>query len=200
MELNSTIVPRMREKPIEGPAIPLRIALPQHTKLGPSMRALANDQQRLFVCALLELGDADYRRAALAAGYTSNSDTSLYQTAMRLAHDEKVQDAIFEESKRRLQTGLILATNAVLKIVKGEGPTGQPVAARDQLRAAEMIFNRCGLPAETKGEVVHKHVDATDAERLQNVVRMAKELGIDPKKLLGSRGIVIDAEFTEVDK
>ena len=48
--------------------------------------------------------------------------------------------------------------------------------------------------------MVHKHVDATDAERLQNVVRMAKELGIDPKKLLGSRGIVIDAEFTEVDK
>jgi phage terminase small subunit len=188
----------MPEKPpaISGPPVEVRVVLPPENKFGPAMRALKDPKKQLFVLALLKFGDVDYTRAAKAAGYTALTQEGLYATGHMLAHDPKIQTAIVEEAKKRLQAGVILAVTRVIDVLN------DPLAAhRDHLRAAEMVMSRVGMPAESKNEILHTHETVGEPERLARIIAYSKELGIDPVKLLGNRGVTItDAEFTEVAK
>ena len=170
------------------------------------MRA-CTERQRLFVLNLLEYGDDNFTRAAQAAGYSdpgAHSNT-IHSTAYRLAHDPRVQEAYQEESKKRLNSGLILATSSLVQHVKSAD-------AKVSLKAIEMILNRGGLHAQSEHKVTVAHT-LTDEEIVANTIMMARAMGIDPALMLGQAGYkmpaiedhsgqampeVVDAEFEEI--
>lgn len=158
-------------------------------RLGPAMRAL-NERQRQFVFALLEQGTTNYTRAAAVAGY-GNTDESRKVIAHRLAHDPKILAAMQEEGKSRITAGVVMAASELVRIAEDSNtPT------REKLRALEMIMNRGGLHAmtESRQTIVHETDEGAAVARIRD---LAATLGLDPKKLLGSVGVV-DAEFIEV--
>lgn len=155
-------------------------------------------RQRGFVVAMLELGNTNYQRAAMLAGYSMDNKKAAAVTGHRLAHDDRVQSAIQEEATRRLNASVIMAVSTLVQIA--EDPKTQ---TKDRLKAIEMIANRTGLHATTEHRVQVEHV-TTNEETLERLARLSKVLGLEPAKLLGSIGAkivgdkIIDAEFTEV--
>jgi phage terminase small subunit len=150
-----------------------------------------SEYQRAFVTAILDRPSIDQWEAAQLAGYSGDRQT-LRVTGHRLAHDSKVQEAMYEEAKKRMKSGSLEAVSVLLEIVRG----GNGALAKDRLKAVEMLLNRVGLHAlsEHKVQVEHTVDDATMIDRIR---RLAIEQGLDPVKLLGSAG-VIDVEFKEV--
>ncbi len=164
---------------------------------GPAMKAL-NRRQQLFVIAVLDLGSTNYTRAARMAGYEQTTDEGMRVTAFRLAHNDKVVLALNEEARRRLMASAPMAISELVKIA--EDPTDR----KYQLKAIEMVLNRTGHHAltEHKVEVAHTY---SDQQTIQRIFALAKQLQMDPVKLLGSAGVkvgekgeVLDAEFSEV--
>ena len=162
---------------------------------GPAMRA-CNDRQRRFVISLLETGSDNYTLAARMAGYSGTGNT-ISVTAYRLSHDPKIQAAIQEEAKRRIQAGLILATSTLMVHVKNAD-------AKVSLKAIEMILNRGGIHAQSEHKVTVEHTMNED-EMVRSIQVMAKQMGVDPAKLLGDAGYaltdqsnVVEGEFVEV--
>lgn len=176
------------------------VPLPDDAALGPAMSALPTDNQRAFVCALLEHGDNDHTRAAIAAGFTGTPNT-LRVTAHRLAHDERVLAAMHEESVRRLNTGKIMAVSSLLTLARSAAKDS------DKLKAIEMILNRTGLHAQSEHKVTVNDVSRTDAAMIDRIKQLAGKMGLDADKLLGEQPgqskstalTVIEAEFTEVE-
>lgn len=165
-------------------------------KLGPAMRKLRPEHQ-LFVHHLMELGPeaGNFSRAAAMAGYDLDitSDKTLRQKANRLANDEAIQDAIREESIRRLGSHAALAVTTIIDVM-----TGQGTSAKDKLAAANMLLGRVGLPAVTEQKISVTH-QVDEQDMIGRISLLAKGLGLDPRKLLGSTTpTVIEAEFTEV--
>lgn len=170
------------------------IELPPDGQLGPAMRSLASDQQRRFVTALLTLGDSNFVRAAMLAGYSAPDRDLLELGAQRLAHDPRVQAAIAEEAKRRLSAGMIAAVSTVLTVL-----TTAPKNS-DRLKAAEIILNRTGLGEASSQTVHHVHHGESDKGALERIKMLALKLGVDPIKLLGNAGVLIEGEAVEVDE
>lgn len=156
--------------------------------LGPAMLAIL-PQQRAFVYALVETGGQDNTKAAALAGYGGTPGSTRVQ-AHRLAHDPKVLDAIREVADERLRSGAILGAEVLIEIAKD--PTH-----KDRFRSAVELMNRAGMLVATRIEhrVVHQHDDAALIARVQE---LAKTLDMDPKLLLGSAGVITDAEFEVV--
>lgn len=159
-------------------------------QLGPAMQALT-DKQRRFVVNMLELGGGPgkYLDCAVRAGY-SGEKNSLAQTVHRLVHDEKIQNALQEEAKRRLKAGAVMAVSGLLQLAEEEG-----ISPKDRLRAYEMILNRTGLPSQTEQKVTVEH-RMSDHELVNRVQQLAKTLGIDPAKLLPAP--VEEAEYVDI--
>lgn len=164
-------------------------------KLGPAMRALPTDRMRAFVTFLVTTGQNNHAAAARAAGYQGNEDT-IKVTGHRLAHDERVINALHEEGKRRMQSAAVLAAGVLVNLAND--PTDKKV----QLRAAEALLNRVGLHATTE-HIVSRGEDS--GGMIENIKRLAAELGLDAVKLLGAYGVsekkkaeAIDTEATEV--
>ena len=111
---------------------------------GPAMRAITDMQQR-FVIAMLDLANGNYTEAAKVAGYSpGGSEMGLRSTAYRLAHDEKVQAAIQEESQKRLNVAGMMALNRLIALADGVEEGGK-IDRKVQLKAVEMVLNRSGL-------------------------------------------------------
>lgn len=164
---------------------------------GPAMKALTPLQQR-FVIACLELGTTNYTRAAIAAGYKDNGGKSINVLAARLAHNERVIAALNEEAHRRLMASAPMAISELVKIAETEQDK------KYKLKAIEMVLNRTGHHATTEHKVEVKH-EYSDGEAVSRIFALAKQLQLDPVKLLGSNGVkvddkgqIIDAVFTEV--
>jgi len=165
---------------------------------GPAMRS-CNDRQRRFVISLLETGSDNYTLAARMAGYSGTNNT-MSVTAYRLSHDPKIQAAIQEEAKRRLNAGLILATSTLVQHVKN-------LDAKVSLKAIEMILNRGGLHAQSEHKVTVEH-QMNEQETVNAIVMMANKMGVNPAQLLGEAGYklpaltdqsnVVEGEYTEV--
>lgn len=150
------------------------------------MRALPTDNMRRFVLELTQPtrdGETNYTEAARRAGYTDGP--ALKVTAHRMAHDERIQAAILEETHRRLGAALPMATAAVVKVLA----TGK---ANEQLKAAEMIYNRAGVIVKTEHTVKVEKVMSNE-EKVSHAIDLATKLGLDPKALLGKAGIQIEA-------
>lgn len=150
------------------------------------MQALKTDRQRAFVVALLEYGNANHTQAAIRAGF---SEQSAGVTGYRLAHDPAIQEAIREEGQRRLGGAVIAAASFLVQTIGDEG-----AQRKDRLKAAEMLFNRTGLPAQSEHKVTVEHT-MSQSEQLGAIKELATKLGLDYKSLVGD---AIDVEFTEV--
>lgn len=162
-------------------------------KLGPAMKNL-NERQRAFVVAMIEMGGINYTRAALAAGYGNGNDESAAVQGNRLAHDENVLAAIHEEAQRRMRSGAVMAVQTLLEIANDHGAEN-----KDRLKAVDMILNRSGLHAVTEHNVKVERHDITDEGMVKRIKLLAEKQGLDPSRLLGSIGVTVDAEFSEVE-
>ena len=160
---------------------------PDEPRLGPKMLAL-NNRQRAFVSALMALGTNNYSRAAAEAGYGGESRKGLAVIAHRLAHDQRIQEAMHEEAERRMHANAIMATSVVADLL----------ASADEgirLKAATAVLNRTGFHERTERRIVVE--DARDDEAIKKrIMAAASQLGLDPHSLLGANATlpVIDVE------
>lgn len=164
--------------------------------MGPAMSALT-PKARAFVIAVVEMGGAinQMHTAAEVAGYSGESKNSLYVQAHRLAADPRIQEAILEEARARCKSASLLAVSQMIDIL-------QDTKAKHSTRlaAASRVAAIAGMDPATqmlvKSEVT---VNVTIKEQISQVKALAKDLGIDPAKLLGRAGVTIEGEFTEAE-
>ena len=176
----------------------MAVLLPEAAELGPAMRALPTDRMRAFVVAMHEnalRGDDTQGSAAKSAGFSGDM-ASLRVTGYRLAHDERIQEAMKEEGHRRLGALVPLATGRLAEILRG-------AAAKDAMRAITAVLNRTGMPERSDHTVTVRH-EKSEADKIQQALELAKMLGIDITAALGEAapkdvGPVLDAEFVVVE-
>jgi phage terminase small subunit len=156
---------------------------------GPALAAL-NERQQLFVRALVETGCSN-TRAAEMAGFSGDRAT-LKATGWRLAHDARVQVAIHEQASRLIRSSAIMAVHVLEELA-----SGSYYEPRVRLKAATELLSRSGLSAITEHHVQVEHT-VNEAQQVASIRRLADQLGLDPAKLLGNVGYVVDAEFVEV--
>ena len=186
---------------------PMTVVLPDEGTFGPAMLALPSDRQRAFVLALLEQGGrGGFQRAYIQAGYSGEGGV-VRVSAWKLAHDDRIQEAIREEAQKRLGGAGILATSVLVEMLNDDA-TKKPLRAK----IAGMILNRVGLHEKTEHKVSVKK-EMTEADKLAAIEKLAGILGVDAKTLLGEQYSLqadkqiskpahdmVDAEFTVVEE
>ena len=166
-----------------------RARLPPEGKLGDCMKVLS-ERHQLFVVALLDQGsEVNLTAAAESAGYKGRESGGLRVTAHHLARDPKILAALQEEARKRMKLGTVVASALLNEFIMDK-----EVDARVRLKAAGMVLDRGGLPAQVGVNVQHTHTLGRD-EKLLRVMELAKAQGLDPKQLLGS---LIDVTQEEV--
>jgi hypothetical protein len=167
--------------------------LPDGAQLGPAMAKL-NQRMQLFVIACLDLGGVkNHTKAARFAGYAGDPLT-LKVTGHRLAHDPNVQAALLEEAKKRIQASTVAAANLVEEVV-----SNPKYDVRDRLKAAMMILDRGGIHTMTEHRV-DVNVNDSRAAQILEVTKLARQLGKDPRELLGTMVDVIEADFKVLER
>jgi hypothetical protein len=149
-----------------------RVEIEKPPEWGPAMAALPTDKQRGFVVALFL---APKKRGALihaarAAGYGTGTSTnkSLSVMAARLVADERVQEAIVEESRKRLRG---LAPSAIAAI---ESLVNNP-KHKDHGRALDMVLSRAD-PVVTTHNISVSHKRELSPLALAKVLERIEEL------------------------
>lgn len=150
--------------------------------------AALEPRQRVWVMAFLDNG-GNQTSAAITAGANEGNTARVY--GWRQAHDPKVLAALRIEAERRGQTHAPLAIQTMIDIMQTPGH-------KDQFKAAVELANRSGLIVAQKLNVEHLHRDETSPELIKQISTLARTLGLNPVKLLGSAGVIIDAEFEEI--
>ena len=147
-------------------------------EFGPAMRALPSDKHRQFVLNLylVKPGYGSHVAAAKMAGFGSSTSTpqSWASIASRLAHDDKIQAAIFEEDQKRIRSTAPRAIFALQNLI--EDPTH-----KDHARGIGMLLDRVHPPELRTTIDVHHHVDHT-AETLLHL-RYLKSLNVSHEVL-----------------
>lgn len=160
---------------------------------GPAMRALANDKQRAFVCALFDAPRKEGRIlfAVRAAGYGTETSTNktLSVIGSRLNTSDRIQAAIAEESQRRGRALAPAAVQALEKLIYSP-------EHRDHARGIAMVLDRSD-PLQTTHTVKVEHKTPRELEAATNKVlarieQLARDAG------LPALPPPIDAEFEEV--
>lgn len=156
--------------------------------LGTAMRNIL-PQQRAFVLAYVLIGGASGSQAARMAGY-GITPASTRVAAYRLTHDEKILAAIREETDKKMKGAVLLGGSVLEEIAR------DPLH-KDRFKAALALMDRGGMALvnETKltVEVVGREA------KIEKVKELAREFGMDPRKLLGQAGVDYeDAEFEVV--
>jgi phage terminase small subunit len=167
------------------------IQLSDAEDFGPMMFAL-NERERAWVLAVVALGGSG-KEAAAAAGYGAVGtpearDNAQRQAASRLNRSPKVQAAIIEEAENRLKSGALLATEALMSMVKD-------TTSKHHFKAVQMLHDRSIGPVVQRQEIVVKKTHLTDAEIDQKIQMLQASLakaGLLPPP---AREIVVDAEF-----
>lgn len=166
------------------------VELPPEAELGPAMRALPSDLWRRFVLVCNQptaTGKVNYAQAAQDAGFETENRGSLAVIGHRLAHDERVQAALLEEAKRTMGAALPVAMATVVSILLN------PIAKNaEKLKAAQILFDRGGVPVRTEHEVKVVHTE-TRSQMIDRIIRLASDMGLDPAKLLGQVGETMPA-------
>ncbi|EGP07538.1 hypothetical protein CSIRO_2777 [Bradyrhizobiaceae bacterium SG-6C] len=131
---------------------------------GPAMLAL-NERQRAFVSALFEAprkhGAAVFAARAAGYGTPTSSKQSMFSIASRLMSDQKVQEAITEESRKYITTLGPLAVRALKNLI------GDPTH-KEHGRALGIAIERI-MPAQST-HAVKVEIDATPGMRETAVV------------------------------
>lgn len=170
--------------------------IPDNPSLGPAMRAI-EAKQRAFVLAYVERADENGTGAARAANYGGSSETPEQRqtaakvAAWRLLHDPKIQAAIKELAEDKFRIATFKATAVLMEIMND--PTH-----KDRFRAAERVLAQNGMGVAI--QVNHNHVhDLDEKGMIARIARLAKDQGLDPRRLLGTVGVeYVDAEFEDV--
>jgi phage terminase small subunit len=145
---------------------------------GPKMRALPTNRHRAFVRALYQVkpGHGANSKAARLAGFgtPNSSNQSIATIASRLAHDERVLEAIAEEDQKRIRASAPRAISALSRLV--ENPKH-----KDHARGIAMVLDRVH-PAETQHTVKVQH-DVTPgfketAEIMERIASLAARYNV----------------------
>ena len=150
---------------------------------------------RSFVLALIEQGGKNLARAARMAGYNGN-DNSLNAIGSRLCADPRVQRALADVAMGIASASSITAVNALVKMVEDEsGKTSD----KTKLTAVAKIISIIGLEPDKSVNMKHTiAVEPSSKDQIAEIIRMSREIGVDPRRLLGRAGVTIDAEFEQV--
>jgi hypothetical protein len=157
-----------------------------HGRFGPAMLRLPV-MERIFVCLLFH-GAHSATDAARKAGFEAKSYGALRVQAHRMMHDPKVGEAMVEEAKRRKRMMLPQFDRLLSAIATNS-------QHKDQLSAIKLSYEQAGVTVARESNI-NVNVTVSEKEKLASIALWAKELGVDPAKLLG--GQVIEGEFTEV--
>ncbi len=156
------------------------------------MRLLTKKQQR-FVIAMLEMPNADQTGAARVAGYSDPGNSSIRAVGHAVAHNPRVQAAIQEEARKRMNSAAILAVSNLI------GLAADPTNKAIQLKASIALMNRVGLHEKTESHNIVEHRDGTDQMAIEKIMSLAGMLGVDAKTLLGKAGYKVpDREVIDV--
>jgi phage terminase small subunit len=153
---------------------------PIDAKDGPAMLALPTERHRAFVRALYQVrpGHGAQVRAAKLAGFGTETTTAptMASIASRLAHDSRVQAALYEEDQKHLRASAPRAIRALSSLI--ENP-----ASRDHARGIAMVLDRVH-PAETVHKVQVEHQAASSmkltAEVLERIMELAARANVLP--------------------
>jgi hypothetical protein len=159
-------------------------------EFGPFMSALL-PRQRAFIIAYFQAGDGNAKAAAKAAGYAAKSDNSLKVHAYHTLHSPKVQAAMNEWARSRLQAN----APAYLKELHYLATDRKAVKDEVRLKAALGGLNRAGLGGEININQNHSVVISFD-EKLLELKRLAALAGDDPDKAI--EGLVAPQDGTGV--
>lgn len=140
-------------------------------------------RHRKFVISMLQQGvnPKAAAKAATECGYVPDY-------GYMLMRNDAILQAIREETTKRLAGAALMGINVMLKIAGDDTHPKQYNAAKD-LAAIN------GYTAEQK--ITVEHVDKQGVAVIQQVRRLAEQMGLDPKLLIEHAG-VIDAEFEPV--
>jgi phage terminase small subunit len=146
---------------------------------GPAMKALPTDRHRAFVRALYQVkpGHGAQVKAARMAGWGSPTSTpkTMSVIASRLAHDPRVQAALYEEDQKRIRATAPRAISALAALV--ENPKH-----RDHARGIAMVLDRVH-PAETAHKLTVEHAGEVklSAPEMARMVERIMELAARAK-------------------
>jgi hypothetical protein len=162
-------------------------------KDGPAMLALPSDRHRAFVRALYTVrpGHGAQVKAAKLAGFGTpySSAQSMASIGSRLAHDERVLEAIREEDAKRIRSTAPRALSALSSLI--ENPKH-----KDHALGIAMVLDRVH-PAEMVSTVKVQHDVTPDfretAQVLERIAALAAKFGV---RLPAPR--VIDGEAVEI--
>jgi phage terminase small subunit len=171
-------------------------AISEESTHGPCMAALTAMQRR-FVLAMLADPSGTQGDWGRAAGYSDKADGAKVQ-ACRNLQDTKVQAAIYEVARGHLNgAGPLLAIQNLLRIAN------DPRHSKN-FDATVGILDRVGIHTKSEHRVTVEHKD--DREMLALVARLAGELGVDARTLIGANAAegethrlkLIEATATEI--
>lgn len=165
-------------------------------EFGPFMQALTA-RQRAFVIAFFAAGDGNAKGAARAAGFATKSDISLRVHAHATLHNPRVQAAMHEYARSRLQANVPTRLKELDHLA-----TSREVKDEVRLKAVLGSLSRAGLGGEINVNQNHSVVISFD-EKLLELKRLAALNGDDPDKAI--EGLVVpqdgagvsDAEYEE---
>lgn len=161
------------------------IDIPPIELMGEAMRRL-NPRQQKFVCALAVFG-GDQKKAYAYAGYTFKTDNAGSANASRLANTPDVQEAIREETMRRLGTNDLMAISVIVQMA---ADPKTPPAVR--LAAAKEIAGLNGHVIRSEHKVTVE--DTRSAVQIaQNIMDMLKQPEIKKLGVMSSVPLPIGA-------
>jgi hypothetical protein len=164
---------------------------------GPRMKALDNDRQRAFVVGLFSAppkGRGQHIWAARFTGYGKADGTSsnkvLGVIGARLLADQRIVEAVREESQRRLRLLPPVAIQALEKLI------GDP-SHRDHMRAIAAVVDRVD-PLQQSLNVNVRHDPAPTIEATEKVLDRIEQLA--RRAGIVSLPAPIDADFKVVSE
>lgn len=166
------------------------VTLPAVDERTPEMQDLTDLQAR-FVMAMVITGAQNATECARIAGYGGGAKAQQVR-GHELIANPKIIRAFKAEAAKRLEAGVLIGASVIMEIALDPGH-------KDRLKAAESLLNRGGMALITKHEHDVNINDTRSTKQLEAyIVHMAKQMKMDPVKLLGYSPDATDAEFTEV--
>jgi phage terminase small subunit len=160
--------------------------IPPERELGPKMRALPPGHQA-FVAAMVLTGGNRTQSAALA-GYSNSDPEVLRSQGSKLGRTPAIVEALKEEGFRQLHGAQFTAVGVLVEIMEDK-------FHKDRLKAATAVLNRTGMP-----EVLERNIKVDTGESgggaavLDRLNALARELKIDPQRLMQGELVTIEAE------
>lgn len=174
-------------------------------RYGPAMLALPNDRWRkaveAYIIAPAGVGNDKGHVAAVRAAGFQGTPGSLWVTAHRIFHDERVQRAVQEEVRRAVTVDGAVARHVISSIMNNPAHPMQFAAAKTVLDKA--------VPAQL--EIQHNHEHTIAPEMMSKAIQIARTYNMPMEKLLGWKlaaqlpkptaeplPTTVDAEYVEV--